>query len=89
MNDLPRPVSTDQYFLARIVKLLAEQKDLLRQVLAGRTADQPEPAGGEPSGPQPVELREPELPVAPAAEAPPAEPQPKPTRRPRAAKKGT
>ncbi|GAA2346897.1 hypothetical protein [Dactylosporangium salmoneum] len=82
MPDLPRPVSTDQHYYARIADLLGEQNDLLRQVLAGRQDDQPDPTT---DGPQPVELREPNPPIAPAAADSPAR---RPTGR-RAAKKGT
>ncbi|GAA2636847.1 hypothetical protein GCM10010399_82430 [Dactylosporangium fulvum] len=88
MPELPRPVSTDQHFYAHIADLLAEQNDLLRQVLAGRQDGQPEPVPEEQAGPQVVELREPNPPAtaAPAAD----EPKPKTTRRrATAAKKGT
>lgn len=65
MPDLPRPVSVDQIFFARLCDLLVEQNDLLRQTLTGRQeADiAPQPA----DGPQPVALREPEPAATPPA----------------------
>jgi hypothetical protein len=62
--DLPRPVSTDQHFYAHIADLLAEQNDLLRQLVADRQAVQAEPDApdttDEPETPQVIDLREPE-----------------------------
>lgn len=88
MTGLPRPVSTDQHFLAVIAERLdvvaervGEQNDLLRrvvEVLTDRQTEQIEPAPDEPEGPQVIELREPD----------PVEPTPKATRR-RTARKGT
>ncbi|GAA0719928.1 hypothetical protein Drose_06225 [Dactylosporangium roseum] len=95
MDGLPRAVSIDQEFyadhsrqLGRVADLLAEQNDLIRQMLAARQDGQPEPAADERPGPHPVELREPDPPAS--AAAPADEPKPKTTRRrATAAKKGT
>jgi hypothetical protein len=88
MPDLPRPVTNDQHYFARLCELIAEQNDLLRQTVTGRQGVDTEPAPpAEPTGPQPVELREPDPPTVPA---PPAVHNP--PRRPagrRTAKKGT
>jgi hypothetical protein len=91
MTDLPRAVNSEQMFLAhhgeqltRIADAIAEQNELLRQVLTARqagqsdTTDQPAEAGLVA-----VKLREPE----PAAEAAPApvelrEPEPTPESKP-------
>jgi len=94
-DGLPRALNTDQQFyahhgeqLGRICELLAEQNELLRQVLSARQADKPQPLE-QPAGPGlvAVKLREPEPPAAPQPERsavalrePEPMPQTKPTR---------
>ncbi len=104
MAELPRAVSTDHEFYAhhsaqliRIADAIAEQNELLRQVLAARQADQPEPteAPAEPGVPVAVELREPDAPSKTTRPAPLAEPEPasaddkKPTRTARGGRRST
>lgn len=91
MTDLPRPVSTDQHFyanhgelLARVADLLAEQNELLRQVLTDRQAGQPEEVDPADDGPVAVELREPE--PAPADDPKTTRATRTPGRRPKASK---
>ncbi len=95
MAGLPDALNTDQRFyahhaeqLGRIAGLLAEQNELLRQVLDARQAGQPQPPE-QPAGPGPVavKLREPEPPRSPEPEPsttalrePEPTLQPKPTR---------
>lgn len=90
MPDLPKPVTTDQEFMAAMCARLDAQNSLLGEIRdrLGQANDETPPAAG--SGPRPVELREPEPPgkaeLAEPASPEPAAEQPKPAPKKRATK---